>query len=85
MAKKATFEIYEGFTKRKKKYLVLPDVCDQAFYDKAMSECKKFFHCAEHNLKATVGYILDNELYLGLPDYRTARKATQVCVITYVK
>lgn len=85
MAKKATFEIYEGFGKRKKKYLVLPNVCDSAFYDRALSECKRFFHCTERNIYATSGYILANELYLGLPDYRTARRAKQVCVVTYVK
>lgn len=85
MAKKATFEIYEGFGKRKKKYLVLPNTCDTAFYDKALIECKRFFHCSSRNLDFTAGYILNNELYLGLPDFRTSRRAKQVCVVTYVR
>lgn len=83
MAKKATFEVYEGFGKRKKKYLVFPDWRILTADD--LKVCKRFFHCARQNLDAKCGYIFKNELYLGLPDYKTQRGAKEVTVVTYVK
>lgn len=83
MAKKAKFEIYEGFTKRKKKYLVFPDWRILNFEE--IKACRQFFHCANLNLKATCGYIFNNELYLGTPNYLTKPEAKRVTAVTYVK
>lgn len=83
MAKKASFEIYEGFTKRKKKYLVFSGWRILTVND--IRECTRFFHCARQNLDARCGYIFNNELYLELPDYKTKRGAKEVTVVTYVR
>ena len=83
MAKKATFEVYEGLTSRKKKYLVFPDW--RILTDEDLKVCRQFFHCARQNLNATCGYILNNELYLELSNYKTKRGAKEVTVVTYVR
>lgn len=83
MAKKASFEIYEGFTKRKKKYLVFPDWI--ILNVEEFKECTQFFHCSKWNLKVACGYIFKNELYLGSPNYRTEPEAKLVTTVTYIK
>lgn len=83
MANRATFEIYEGFTKRKKKYLVFPDW--RILNLEELKVCRQFFHCANRNLKATCGYIFKNELYLEIPDYMTEPEAKTVTAVTYVR
>lgn len=79
MAKKAKFEIYEGFTKRKKKYIV---VNANLVGEEELSFCKKFFRCSDKHLYIAVGYILDKKLYLEDPG---SKKAKDVFVVTYIR
>ena len=76
--KKQQFEIYEGFTKRKKKYIV---VNAEFVGEEDLSFCKKFFHCSDKHLYIAAGYILDKNLYLEDPE---SKKAKDVFVVTYV-
>lgn len=64
MAKKAKFEIYEGFTKRKKKYVVTDIKAD---YITVIDYCKKLFKCSEAHIDFTCGYLWNGELYLDEP------------------
>lgn len=83
MAKKADFEIYEGFTKRKKKYVVfyhMPPAETHELED-IIVFCKKFFKCGENHLRYQVGYIYKRQLYLVRPN----NKARSVSVITYIR
>ena len=80
MAKKAEFEIYEGFTKRKKKYLVFTKTVKAT--DEIVEASKKFFKCSIGHLRFTLGYIVDDDLYLTYPPLLGA---TQVLVVTYVR
>lgn len=64
MAKKVTFEIYEGFTSRKKKYVVTELKAD---YKTVIDYCKKLFKCSEAHIDFTCGYLWNGELYLDEP------------------
>ncbi len=75
---KVKFEIYEGFTKRKKKYIV---VNADFVGEEDLRFCKKFFRCSDKHLYIAVGYILDKKLYLEDPG---SKKAKFVHVVTYV-
>lgn len=77
--KNAKFEIYEGFTKRKKKYIV---VNADFVGEEDLSFCKKFFRCSDKHLYIAAGYILDKKLYLEDP---RSKKAKDVFVVTYVR
>lgn len=57
-------EIYEGFGKRKKKYIVTKKDAD---YLTVISYCKKFFKCGEAHITFEPGYIYKGELYLEDP------------------
>ena len=79
MAKKAKFEIYEGFTKMKKKYIVFAtNVPGLEAYEYG----KKFFKCSAAHLVSPLGYLYKGELYLEDPDVPEARV---VRVIYYVR
>ena len=80
MAKKAKFEIYEGLTWRKKKYLVFRE--KRIPTDELIEAGKKVFKCSFRHLKFTLGYIVDDDLYLTYPPLLGA---TQVPVVTYVR
>lgn len=68
---KAKFEIYEGFTKRKKKYVVT-DI--HANYSEVMSFCKKLFKCSEEHVCNSSGYIYKGKLYLDDPEMPGAKR-----------
>ena len=70
MAKKETFEIYEGFTKRKKKYIVF---ATNVPGPEAYEYCKKFFKCSVDHLVYSLGYLYKGELYLEDPDVPETR------------
>lgn len=76
MAKKATFEIYEGFTKRKKKYVVTEFRTD---FGILTAYCKKLFKCSEAHIFATTGYLWNGELYLVNP----ARPGAKIVLVAY--
>ncbi len=79
MAKKAKFEIYEGFTKRKKKYIVFATNIPR---QEAYKYCKKFFKCSADNLVFSLGYLYKGELYLEDPDVSESRA---VRIVYYVR
>ena len=62
--KKVTFEIYEGFTGRHKKYVVTQLKAD---YDTVINYCKKLFKCSEKHIEFTSGYLWEGELWLVNP------------------
>lgn len=62
--KNAKFEIYEGFTKRKKKYVVTDIDAD---YVVVINYAKKLFKCSEAHIDFTSGYIYKGELYIDDP------------------
>ena len=78
--KNAKFEIYEGFTKRKKKYLVFTKTVKAT--DEIIEASKKFFKCSIGHLQFRLGYIVDDDLYFTLPPLLDW---TQVLVVTYVR
>lgn len=61
---KVKFEIYEGFTKRKKKYVVT-DIC--ADYSDVIRFCKKLFKCSEKHIESTSAFLYKGKLYLNDP------------------
>ena len=81
MAKKAKFEIYEGFTKRKKKYIVTDIDLDSKAFDDLLDFSKKFFKCSVPHLLYSEGYIWKGKLYLELT--ADIFGAKPVSVITY--
>lgn len=82
MAKKATFEIYEGFTKRKKKYLVVPNGTHGKAFDDAVYAVMKINHCSITHVKVEYGYIFNGLLYIGRP---THKKVKLVSILSYRK
>ena len=83
MGAKAKFEVYEGFTKRKKKYIVSDiNISEKEFYD-LLDFSRRFFKCSAAHLQFTDGYIWDGELYLELTEAIFGAKP--VNVITYVR
>ena len=81
MAKKATFEIYEGLDKRKKKYVVVPDDCTQSVMEAAVNYLMRLNHCSFAHIDAQPGYIYKGQLYLLRPNF----KARIVFVLTYIR
>ena len=83
MTKKAKFEIYEGFTKRKKKYIVSDiNISEEQFYA-LLKFGRRFFKCSASHLQFCEGYIWEGELYLDL--FEGIFGAKPVNVITYVR
>jgi len=84
MAKKAKFEIYEGFTKRKKKYIVADyaAVRDKKAWHSFIEYSRKFFKCSLDHITLQTGYVYEDELYLENPAIPGARLVT---VLTYVR
>ena len=81
MAKKATFEIYEGFTKRKKKYVVVPGNCTKSVMEAAAKYMMRLNHCSLAHIDVQTGYIYKEHLYLLRPN----SKAVFVVVLTYIR
>jgi len=79
MAKKTTFEIYEGLTSRKKKYAILEEHCQKSAMVAAARYMMKLNHCSVAHIDGTFGYIFKGQLYFIKPD----TKAKFVHVITY--
>lgn len=83
MAKKASFEIYEGLDERKKKFVVVPrGAGDKKLVDEAASYLTKLNHCSRKHIKTAVGYVWKDELYLQNPAIPGARLVT---VLTYIR
>lgn len=82
MAKKAKFEIYEGFTKRKKKYIVIPKAVSNGTYEAAFHYVMRLNHCSSDHIFMQSGYILNGLLYIG---YSENKKAKPVYIYSYVK
>ena len=80
--KNATVEIYEGFTKRKKKYIVIPKKCTSGTYEAAIRYVMRLNHCSSRNVFMESGYVLNGLLYIG---YSESKRAKPVYVYTYVK
>ena len=81
MAKRASFEIYEGFDKRKKKYVVLSENCERSDMEAAAKYLMRLNHCSLAHLDANPGYIYKGQLYLLRPSF----KARFVTVLTYIR
>ena len=76
-------EIYEGFTKRKKKYVVSNGYLTVwKHYNALVDYSKKLFKCSERHLMICKGYIYDGVLYLENPAKPGAKL---VSVAYYVK
>ena len=84
MAKKASFEIYEGLDQRKKKYVVVRDGRkDKELVKESVLYLAKLNHCSKKHIKTKLGYIIDDLLYLeGKP---CNDKAEFVTVSYYVR
>lgn len=84
MAKKASFEIYEGLDQRKKKYVVVKDARkNKKLFEESVSYLAKLNHCSKKHIKYKTGYIIDDLLYLeGKP---CNDKAQFVTVLYYVR
>lgn len=82
MAKKETFEIYEGLTSRKKKYVVVPEKCPEHVWYDAFSYLTRLNHCSVNHISLAGGYILDGLLYIGESKNKMAKS---VHVLTYVR
>lgn len=84
MAKKAEFEIYEGFTKRKKKYIVADyaAVRGKKAWHSFIEYSRKFFKCSLDHIKVHTGYVYEDELYFENPEKPGSRL---VSVLTYVR
>ncbi len=83
MAKKASFEIYEGLDQRKKKYVVVPKEPGDIYYiGEAAAYLRKLNHCSGLHIESAVGYVWKDELYLQNPAIPGARLVT---VLTYVR
>ena len=82
MTKKVTFEIYEGLTSRKKKFIVVPEKCPDHVWFEAFTYLTRLNHCSVNHLKVTTGYILNGQLYFDRPDNK---KAKSVHVLTYIR
>ena len=78
--KNAKFEIYEGLTWRKKKYLVFTKTVKAT--DAIVAASKKFFKCSIGHLQFSLGYVCGDNLYFGYPG---KVGSTQVLIVTYVK
>ena len=78
MAKKATFEIYEGLTSRKKKYVVVKDgALNKNLVEESILYLAKLNHCSKKHIKTDIGYIIDGLLYLeGKPCNNRAQFVT---------
>ena len=74
--KNPKFVIYEGFNKRKKKYVVTDIAAD---YDLVINYCKKLFKCSAAHIDFTIGYIYKGELYLEDP----CKPGTKVIGVAY--
>ena len=81
MVKKATFEIYEGLDKRKKKYVVLFDNCEKSDAEAAAKYLMRLNHCSLAHIDVQAGYIYKGQLYL----LRPSLKARFVTVLTYIR
>ena len=82
MAKKVTFEIYEGLTSRKKKYVVVPEKCPEHVWYDAFTYLTRLNHCSVNHIYLTQGFILNGQLYFDKPDNK---KAKFVHVLTYIR
>lgn len=83
MAKKVTFEIYEGLTKRKKKYVVSERyIVLWKHYSEIINFSKKLFKCSERHIMICKGYIYDGYLYFINPAKPGAKL---VSVAYYIK
>lgn len=67
----AKFEIYKGFNKKQKTYIVTKIDAD---YDEVMKYCKRFFRCSEAHIDFTCGYLYKGELYLDDPEKAGAKR-----------
>ena len=81
MAKKASFEIYEGLDKRKKKYVVVHDNCTRSDMEAAAKYMMRLNHCSLAHIDVQAGYIYKGQLYLLRPSF----KARFVTVLTYIR
>lgn len=81
MAKKASFEIYEGLDKRKKKYVVVPGNCTKSVMEAAAKYMMRLNHCSLAHIDVQSGYIYKGQLYLLRPSF----KARFVLVLTYIR
>lgn len=71
---KAKFEIYEGYNKRKKTYIVARiDDADFNTVSQLMKTAKKYFRCSEEHVKIWIGYLYKGELYLEDPQKSSAK------------
>ena len=82
MAKKATFEIYEGLSKRKKTFTVIPFKYTTEQFEAAVNYLKRANHCSARHIFLTGGYILDGLLYFG---ESKNKKAKRVYIFHYIR
>lgn len=70
---KAKFEIYKGYNKRKKTYIVARiNDATIATATQLMNTAKKYFRCSEEHVKIWIGYLYKGELYLEDPQKSSA-------------
>ena len=81
MAKKATFKIYEGLDKRKKKYVALSGIIKKSDMEAAATYMMRLNHCSAAHIDVVPGFIYKGQLYLISPN----SKARLVTVLTYIR
>lgn len=69
---KVKFEIYKGYNKRKKTYIVARHE-DITTANQLMMTAKKYFRCSEEHVKLWIGYLYKGELYLEDPQKSSAK------------
>lgn len=72
---KVKFEIYKGYNKRKKTYIVArldATTSTAGLADELMNTAKKYFRCSEEHVKIWSGYLYKGELYLEDPQKSSA-------------
>ena len=72
-------EIFEGFTGKKKKYIVADRFVYKSNTDQIVDFAKKLYHCKAENVMVTSGWIYDGLLYLENP----RKKGQQIVLVAY--
>lgn len=74
---KSNYEIYFGKTEqnRTKTFLVFPNRTAD------LAQARRYFKCTYHNIRVTVGYVLNGELYFENP-HKKGTKMVTVCYWT---
>lgn len=77
--KKGKIEVYEGFTKRKQKFLVTPHFYKKEELEAFKKYAKRFFRCSGAHLSIKTAYVIKDELYFEKP----SDKGCELVIVAY--